>query len=229
MNFLSHFYFDQSAKDPQFILGLVLPDLIKNAHKDWKIHPQKYEELFLADEAHMAILSGWKKHLSVDKYFHSSDFFLHHTHQIKELIQTWLIKSRVWPSFLAHISLELMLDSLLITENMVSVDDFYQQLEKIDRTKLKHFLELNQIPNPEIFFQFYDRFVDSKYLNSYRDSHQISYALNRICMRLWPQGLEQETQHKLNSSLIQYLVVLKSDFRSIFNQIELQLADSAKC
>jgi acyl carrier protein phosphodiesterase len=122
-----------------------------------------------------------------------------------------------------------MLDSLLITENMVSVDDFYQHLEKIDRDKLKHFLVLNQIPNPEIFFQFYDRFLSSKYLNSYRDSHQISYALNRICMRLWPQGLEQNTQDELNSSLFQYLVVLKSDFKSIFNEIELQLAVSAKC
>ena len=229
MNFLSHFYFDQSAKDPHYILGLVLPDLIKNAHKDWKIHPQKHEELFEADDAHQAIVAGWKKHLAVDKHFHSSSFFEQHTQQIKKLIRDCLSNSQVWPSFLAHISLELMLDSLLITENLVSVADFYQQLEKIDRNKLKHFLELNQIPNPEIFFQFYNRFVNSQYLNSYRDSHQISYALNRICMRLWPQGLEQDNQHKLDSCLIQYLAVLKSDFRSIFKEIELQLAVSVKC
>lgn len=223
MNFLSHFYFDRSTSNSYLVLGVVLPDLLKNAHKDWKAHPQKHEELFQNNLDHSAILTGWKRHLAVDKHFHSSDFFQQHTQAIKLLIAPHLQTSAVWPSFLAHISLELMLDSLLLTEQWINTDDFYKHLEQVDRSVMESFLSLNQINNPEPFFQFFDRFLQSRYLNSYRDSQQIVYALNRICMRLWPQGLQQANQAQMEQVLLAYLEILKQDFGSIFKTIEMQL------
>lgn len=222
MNFLSHFYFDRFAPNSHLVLGVVLPDLLKNAHKDWKPHPQKHEELFQHPD-HLAILSGWKRHLAVDKHFHGSAFFQQHTQAIKSLIAPYLHQSAVWPSFLAHISLELMLDSLLLTEEWIQVDDFYTHLAQTDRTSIKSFLQINQISDTEPFFEFFDRFLQSRYLNSYRDSHQIVYALNRICMRLWPQGLQEANQTQIEQSLLSYRAVLQQDFGSIFKAIEMQL------
>ena len=34
MNFLSHFYFDRNTTDPHQVIGMVLPDLLKNANKE---------------------------------------------------------------------------------------------------------------------------------------------------------------------------------------------------
>ena len=116
-----------------------------------------------------------------------------------------------------------MLDSLLLTEEWIQVDDFYTHLAHTDRTSIKSFLQLNQISDTEPFFQFFDRFLQSRYLNSYRDSHQIVYALNRICMRLWPQGLQEANQTQIEQSLLSYRAVLQQDFGSIFKAIEMQL------
>ena len=47
MNFLSHFYFEQQNPDSNMVMGTVLPDLVKNASKDWNFYPQKNEALFM--------------------------------------------------------------------------------------------------------------------------------------------------------------------------------------
>ena len=81
MNFLSHFYFDRETDDCYHILGTVLPDLLKNADKTIILHPEK---LHHPNNDVNAIIKGWNKHLEVDRYFHSSDFFLTHSHQLKK-------------------------------------------------------------------------------------------------------------------------------------------------
>ena len=65
MNFLSHFYFDRYTADPQQVIGMVLPDLLKNANKHWNIRPEKNEGLYLDSEV-KNIYWGWKRHIWVD-------------------------------------------------------------------------------------------------------------------------------------------------------------------
>lgn len=220
MNFLSHFYFDQHSTDPHLVLGTVLPDLVKNANGNWKIHPQKHPELFQHDPVFKSILMGWNRHLAVDKYFHSSPFFFKHTRQLRLEIAPLLTQTEVRPSFLAHISLELLLDGLLITESEIKVDNFYQHLTNSNRSKIEGFLKLNLITETDLFFKFFDSFNKSQYLNSYRDTHQIVYALNRICMRIWPGGLETTNQDALTTKLLNYQSELKADFREIYVEID---------
>ena len=45
MNFLSHFYFDRLNTDANVVMGVVLPDLIKNASKEANLYPQKNDGL----------------------------------------------------------------------------------------------------------------------------------------------------------------------------------------
>jgi hypothetical protein len=121
-----------------------------------------------------------------------------------------------------------MLDSLLLTEGMIDVDQFYLQLDRSDRQKIASFLKLNGIEDSAIFFTFYEKFISSRYLYSYRDAEQIVYALNRISMRLWPEGLQQVNSQDLTQVLMKYREILKADFRNIFHEIQLQLDDSLK-
>ncbi|MEY3679099.1 MAG: hypothetical protein RI924_1240 [Bacteroidota bacterium] len=223
MNFLSHYYFDRTSDDPYLVLGTVLPDLLKNANKNWNPHPQKQEALFQDEPAHRSLLEGWKRHLLVDKYFHSSAFFNAHLAQLKQAIGSCLQPSKVWPSFLAHISLELMLDSLLITDDMIDVDQFYEHLKQSNSEKIADFLKLNQIEETEQFFSFFEKFIASHYLDSYRDSEKIVYALNRISMRLWPDGLAQADTKELTRVMMEYRERLKADFRTIFEEIQLKM------
>lgn len=223
MNFLSHYYFDRQLTDPNMVLGMVLPDLVKNANKLWTAHPEKAPEKFQNDPQLWAILGGWRRHLAVDKYFHSSVFFMEHTQRIRALIAPLLERSPVRPSFLAHISLELILDSLLILEDVINPSHFYSQLALADRKSIEKFLKLNSIEDTQRFFKFYDEFVEAEYLNSYRESHNIMYALNRICMRVWADPLNETQKIQLTAVLLDYQQDLRLDFMSIFDEIDILL------
>jgi len=223
MNFLSHFYFDRYSPDPDLVLGTVLPDLIRNANKSWKLHPEKRRALLSYDNGLLSILEGWNRHMQVDRHFHSSDFFLEHSKAIRASIAPFLENSPVRPSFLSHIALELMLDSLLITEGFINVDDFYRQLKRVNRQTLTQFLELNNIRDTFVFYQFFDKFIDSAYLKSYNESHNIMHALNHICMRLWKDPLNETQKLHLTAVLLNYKEKLRSSFMDIFYGINASL------
>ncbi|MGV3704242.1 MAG: hypothetical protein ACO1NU_02590 [Arcticibacter sp.] len=223
MNFLSHFYFDRDEDNPYRIMGIVLPDLLKNASKEWNIRPEKNEELFLQDESLLNLLQGWKRHLEVDRYFHSSEFFSRHTSILRLQIVPHLLESDVRPSFVAHIALELMLDSLLLTELNLDSSRFYGKLQSTDEKTLDTFLLLNNIPESYIFFNFLEGFIRSKYLESYRQPKDIMFAIGKICQRIWPRPFTDEEKFRVAGILTAYLEVLKDDFITIFDQIELRL------
>src|SRR5690606_7759765 len=103
MNFLSHFYFDRHSNDPHRITGIVLPDLVRNSSKDWKIRPEKNHQIYKL-ASHRSILGGWQKHIEVDRYFHNSEFFKYHSGELRQALSPILEKSAVRPFFLAHIT-----------------------------------------------------------------------------------------------------------------------------
>jgi hypothetical protein len=202
------------------VLGTILPDLVKNARKDWNLHPEKNSEYYSSTVEH-SILRGWRRHLAVDRHFHNSQFFQKHTHAIRDLIIPALQDSVVRPSFLAHISLELMLDSTLLTENHVDAEDLYVHLRQADRKLVQQFLEINNLDDTVHFFTFFEKFIQANYLNSYRESHNLMYALNRICMRIWKDPLNEKQMQDLSEILGEYHQSVRKNYMEIYDEIAL--------
>ncbi|OAQ42188.1 hypothetical protein A5893_03470 [Pedobacter psychrophilus] len=223
MNFLSHYYFDRNNSNPYEVLGMVLPDLIKNADKSWNIHLEKNAQLFTDNDESKSLIKGWERHLLVDRLFHSSSFFYHHQHEIKLKIREAIIESPVKPFFLGHISLELLLDGFLLSENLIDVNKFYDLINRVDENVLEQFLFLNGIEDTEKFFRFFTMFKNEKFLFSYTNPEKITYALKRICMRLWQNPFTEEQEQSLTKSLILYKSKLSGEFLPIFELIESQL------
>ncbi|MCY1513280.1 hypothetical protein D9M68_477690 [compost metagenome] len=223
MNFLSHFYFDRKNSSSYEVTGAILPDLIKNANKEWNFYPQKQEALFLTDPVQHELLNGWKKHLEVDKRFHSSLFFEEHTTALKALLKPILQDSAVRPSFLAHIGVELLLDHLLIENRKIDLQDFYTRLENCDEAALSRFLTCCGLSDSQPFLDFFQRFKSARYLFSYQKTENISYALQRICMRIWPDPFTATTAKALTGKLDRYKEILNEDYLRIFDEIDEQL------
>ncbi|MET3114781.1 acyl carrier protein phosphodiesterase [Pedobacter sp. CG_S7] len=223
MNFLSHYYFDQQETDSHLVIGIVLPDFIKNAHKDWNLNPQKEEHLFLDFPREAAILKGWKRHLEVDRLFHGSDFFTSQTAELKQLMMPAMQTGPVKPFFLAHIGLELILDHLLTTKNQVNINQFYIQLNEANSDSLQSFLMKAGVNDMDLFMKFLDGFISSRYLLSYQKIENITYALNRICMRLWHEPFTLEQLEQLTESLIIYRDTITPDYMNIYKEIEKKL------
>ena len=220
MNFLSHYYFERKNQDEYIVLGTVLPDLVKNAHKDWNFYPQKNEAIFIENDQLDSLLIGWKRHLQVDLFFHSSDFFNKQTARLKQLLIPILADSPVRPSFLAHIGVELVLDHLLVEHGKININSFYDHLNKVDEQILRDFLLKCGCSDDEIFFKFFNGFKSSRYLLSYQKLENISYALQRICMRLWVHPFNEITVTLLTEQLEVYKQMLQNDFMLIFEEIE---------
>ena len=219
MNFLSHYYFERNNTDSKMVLGTVLPDLIKNAHKDWNLHPQKNEEIFVGD----SLLKGWKRHLEVDLIFHSAIFFTEQMAKLKQLLLPILKDSPVRPSFLSHIGVELALDHLLVVNGKININAFYDHLQAVDDDVLQTFLIKAGAVDSEHFFKFFNSFKSSRYLLSYQKIENISYALQRICMRLWAHPFNEETVVLLTEQLEIYKTILEKDYLNIFEEIEAKL------
>ncbi|MBD1384195.1 hypothetical protein IDJ75_02810 [Mucilaginibacter rigui] len=220
MNFLSHYYFDRDNINCYFILGTVLPDLLKNADKTIVLHP---EHLVHADARVNSIIQGWNKHLLVDKYFHSADFFLTHSHTLKTLLAPVITESPVKPFFLGHIAIELILDNLLITTDEINVGEFYDHIDSCEDDVIREFLDFAGMKNPDVFFRFHAEFKRSRYLNTYINIEQITYALKRICMRIWRNPFTPQQESQMTGILLKYRLGLIADFMSIYNEIGLKL------
>jgi hypothetical protein len=223
MNFLSHYYFDRDTTNCYHTLGTVLPDLLKNADKNIIIHPEK---LHHSKPVINDIISGWQKHLEVDRYFHSSDFFIARSHQLKKLLLPAIEGSPVKPFFLGHIALELILDNLLLTTGKVSVNDFYDHLNSCNNEVIHEFLSFSGLKDTDVFFRFYEKFKKSRYLETYAETQQIAYALKRICMRVWNDPFTPEQEGKMNWVLSDYREDMYGNFMLIFNDIAARLNNS---
>jgi hypothetical protein len=220
MNFLSHYYFDRNDSNCYHTLGTVLPDLLKNADKTIVLHPEK---LHHNSASVNSIISGWNKHLAVDRYFHSSDFFLTHSHQLKNLLAPVIEGSPVKPFFLGHIALELILDNLLLTTGKITVHSFYEHMERCDNEIIQEFLTFAGLKDSTRFFHFFENFKKSAYLHTYAETHQIAYALKRICMRVWQDPFTPEHEAAMNNILADYREHLLTGFMSVFEEIENKL------
>jgi hypothetical protein len=220
MNFLSHFYFDRNVTDCYHILGIVLPDLLKNADKTIILHPEK---LHHTDERINCIIKGWNKHLEVDRYFHSSEFFLTHSHKLKKQLAPVITGSPVKPFFLGHIALELILDNLLITTNTVSADNFYEHLAGCEHEVIEEFLTFAGLKDSTKFFRFFEGFKRDGYLHTYSETPKIAYALKRICMRVWQNPFTDVHEANINEVVVEYREQLYDSFMQIFNEIDSKL------
>lgn len=223
MNFVSHLYFDREQSNPCLILGVLLPDLLKNTDKSWNAHPQKKPALFEDNIALKSIHRGWNRHLKVDLHFHSSAFFKEETSKIKNLLVPILTNSPVRPSFLAHISLELLLDHLLIINHKIDLKYCYEKLVQVKNEDISKFLRLCNIEETDRFLKFLENFCTSRYLMSYDKTENIAYALKRICMRLWDNPIDEDTNHKIKNILDFHKKHLENNFMIIFEEIERHL------
>lgn len=220
MNYLSHYYFDQENTDPYYILGIALPDLTKNHHRRWNIHPHKHIDKYEQSSLLLSIYKGWQRHIQLDHYFHESAFFLKYSHLITERIRTIPLENKVVkPFMIGHIGLELMLDTLLIKNKKIEPEIFYAKLNACDLGIIVQFLEINEIANAESFNEFYERFCSIKYLLSYQSNESIVYALNRIQYRITKQYFTENDTRLLHHHIAELMDIIEHDYLTIFDQL----------
>jgi len=224
VNFLSHYYFERYSPHSERVLGALLPDLLKNVDKGYNFHPQRFEEVLFAHPKTTWISEGWYRHVEVDRLFHTSDFFLQHTHALRKQLDPIVDHLPIRASFLAHIALELLLDHLLIDQDLVNANRLYEHLAHVQKATIeKYLLTLGEVDTVR-FFVFYERFIASRYILDYADLPNLSYALFNICKRVWTFDVTDQDRRALTACLQQYKEKQLSDYMGIFHEIQDKIA-----
>lgn len=219
MNYLSHFYLVGDSADPYLVLGMVLPDMVKNHRKSWNAHPRKHEKELADDGIMTSIRRGWELHLETDRRFHSSAFFSYHSSRLRKQIAQVLPHRPFRPFFLAHVALELLLDSLLIIQEKVDTGKFYTQLAACRESEVVRFLEINGIPEAASFIPWLREFISSAYLYSYSNPGSLSYSLDRIGRRVWQAPVDPRAREQLTGILLAYRDLIENEYLPIFEEI----------
>lgn len=220
MNFLSHFYFERFAVQSERVVGGLLPDLLKNVDKSFNFQPLRYNEELLSYPGTEAILEGWKRHVEVDRIFHSSDYFIGHCHKFRKRIIQPLENTDIRTTFFAHVAIELILDHLLIVEQQINVNRLYEHLENADKKTLKVFLNTIGLENTDSFFRFYERFIRSKYMHEYKSFESLVVAMINICRRLWEFEITAEQKTELVFAFKEYTLEEMWNYKDIFVEIQ---------
>ena len=179
MNFLAHYYFDRIDGDSYHNLGLILPDLVRNFVKGTKF---KYKAVPEGVNA-QSLLNGCLTHIKSDKIFHEWEGFLESMDRIiDEIRKAELGLRKDW--FIAHIFSELILDHALLSKYPNLANELYRDYDKVEVDPLKEFLDSQNFNRFDLFMEGYRRFMEKKYLTSYKNEESVLYALGRICTKM---------------------------------------------
>ncbi|SJN31820.1 hypothetical protein [Sphingobacterium sp. JB170] len=220
MNFLAHYYFERYAAESERVLGAILPDLLKNADKRYSFHPQRFEESLFAYPKTMWISEGWYRHVEIDKIFHSSTYFLEHCHVFRKVLEPVVDHLPIRASFLAHIAIELLLDHLLIQDELVNPVRLYDHLEQVNQPTIERYLNTIGEVDIQLFFNFYEEFLHSRYILDYKAIENLSYALFNICKRVWVFEVTDQDRANLTRCLIDYKEKNLPGYMDIFHEIQ---------
>ncbi len=216
MNYLAHYYFDHRKKDPYFNLGLIFPDIIRNIVKGTKLN-LNMDGALPNNEA--SLLKGCIQHVQSDKIFHAWEGFLHAMEYVTQRIrESEHDIKRDW--FVAHILVELIMDHHLILKHPNLASNLYTDLELVDTETLVAFLARHEFSNFDRFREGFDRFLKFRYLETYRESDNIVYAMGQIStkMRLDPftdkqKALLKDIVHELTTQMPEYIGQLEDELK----------------
>ena len=222
LNYLSHYYVDYPEDRPYYVLGLILPDLVR------EIEPRKIRfssEALMLDSPQSEIADhlnrGIMRHLEVDIIFHNSPYF----HKGCQVIKDWLsrftyksIPNRI--HIFAHVLLELMIDRVLIEKDPEMMDRFYDNLEQVEKQPLLDFFAHNGIIHrADAVYERVRYFCKDRFLYRYPDNEMMLYALNVLNQKVGNSVIEAEDEERLLDTIALTEEWLRADQLSIFGEL----------
>lgn len=209
MNYLSHYYFDRENTSPLYTLGSIFPDLLSNFDRKLKNIPKKDIKDAITDPSDQTTSAlsdfrdGIKRHFELDRLFHSGDFFIEQTQWLSREIESLELKTlsrRIY--FFAHVLLELILDRVLLFQIPDLALQFYSQLEKSSLSCLKTYFQLNNfLPHYEGFGNYFNNFMERKFILKYSENEMIIKVLNRFHVLINKNDIAVEDRNKLMNKL----------------------------
>ncbi len=187
MNYLSHarHHLDQ----PHALVGTSLPDWLRLLGREYRLDPRRLPAEATGDEG--ALWAGVRRHFHDDEWFHRHPQFVGLTNEItREIRRTHphpigAPKPRhVRASFLAHVMLELLLDSWLAQRIPDALDRYYDCLTKVDGEVLLKWVAPQLDVHPTRLPDVVAGVQRHPFLRSYGDDREVVDRLTQVAGRV---------------------------------------------
>lgn len=187
MNYFAHGF--RFIDDPYFLAGTAVPDWLSVVDRRVRVRPRDAEAAAGRDDAVLArVARGVARHHADDARFHCteafSDLSLRFTVAIRDLLPP---DDGLRPSFLGHILVELLLDSVLIDEWPGLIDAYYRSMQEVEGWIVEEAVNRMASRRTERLGLFIPLFTRERFLCDYADDLKLHRRLNQVMKRV---GLE---------------------------------------
>jgi len=184
MNYLAHAL--RFLDRPYYVAGACLPDLLSVADRGVRLRSRRVEPMIPqagADEAEL--YRGVLQHLHDDDWFHATRGFAEATGEIAVLFRNAIGTEHPTPcSFLGHIVMEMLLDSVLIERNPDALDRFYAAMEQVDPQRIQAAVNQCARQPTERLAPLLPQFNAERFLFDYASTEGLAYRLNQVLKRV---------------------------------------------
>jgi hypothetical protein len=190
MNYFAHGY--RFLDDPYFLAGTAVPDWLSAVDRRVRVRPKEAEAhgegigLGGDREALPArVARGVARHHADDGWFHTTEAFAElswrYTIRIRDILEP---DDGMRPSFLGHILIEILLDSILIDENPGLLDAYYRAMSEVDPVLVEDAVNRMSTSPTERLSLFIPAFTRERFLCDYSDDHRLLRRLNQVMRRV---------------------------------------------
>ncbi|MEZ6117028.1 MAG: hypothetical protein R3C28_10710 [Pirellulaceae bacterium] len=175
---------------PWFLAGTAVPDWLNVVDRKVRARKRMALEYVNHEDAELAqVARGIVRHHDDDDWFHRTAAFAELSWQFTVEIRDLLGQDAgLRPSFLGHILVELLLDSVLSQQQPAQLDAYYAALEKLDAERITSAVETITGKGVERLTVLLPRFNAERFLYDYADDERLLFRLNGVMKRV---GLAQ--------------------------------------
>lgn len=183
MNYLAHYVAAQRRSTyPDFLLGSVVPDIVGAWNRQYKFFRKAVaEHLERPDDA---LWRGIDHHLRSDAIFHRMSFFKEANDR---LFQSFLEHLRPYTDarifFLSHVSVEFLLDHMILETRPGLAEIFYADLSRSDLARIARVLAGHFDTDPRPLMSHFQHFLRLRFVDAYRSLDGLLNGLNGMLRR----------------------------------------------
>ncbi len=184
MNFLSHGF--RYLDNPYVVAGSAVPDWLSVVDRKIRARSKRAQLLLESDDPITRdVAIGVIKHHHDDNWFHSSRLFNETMLQFAIELREHLPGDEGFrPSFVGHISVEILMDGTLIARDRSLADRYYQSLASVSPEKVQAVVNLIAGTQTTALASTISRFVNARFLYDYLDDDKLLFRLNQVMSRV---------------------------------------------
>lgn len=184
MNYFAHGR--HYVESPYILAGTALPDWLSVVDRRVRIRPKHVEPLIDASDGRLADLArGVKQHHQDDAWFHATPKFTELSWEFTDRARRELPQDEGFrPSFLGHILVELLLDSVLIDEDPQQLEAYYTAVDSLDAEAVEQLVGQLAGRPVERIAELLPLFSRERFLSDYASDEKLCFRLNQVMRRV---------------------------------------------